>query len=224
MDNQQTFTYEIYNGVKMKPGVEIYVCDRDHPNWDRDGKILSVSKRDGAYEYEVDFGQTASVLVMESSQICPVDINTEEAVKWRMERTLRIFLCHASEDKEQVREIYEELKKAQMRPWLDEEDIAFGKDWDTEIIKAIKECHIVLVLLSSSAVSKQGYIQKELKFALDRADEMPEGTVFIIPVRLDNCAFPERIKKWQWVDIFKPNAKEKLFKMLKTYSEKIALS
>ena len=35
----------------------------------------------------------------------------------------RIFLCHASEDKPQVREVYRHLQEEGFQPWLDEEDL-----------------------------------------------------------------------------------------------------
>jgi hypothetical protein len=35
----------------------------------------------------------------------------------------RIFLCHASEDKAQVREVYHQLKALGFAPWLDEAEI-----------------------------------------------------------------------------------------------------
>jgi len=35
----------------------------------------------------------------------------------------RIFLCHANEDKPQVREIYQRLQALGFSPWLDEIDI-----------------------------------------------------------------------------------------------------
>ena len=40
----------------------------------------------------------------------------------------RIFLCHASEDKAQVREVYRRLAAIQgFEPWLDEEDLFRGR-------------------------------------------------------------------------------------------------
>jgi hypothetical protein len=39
----------------------------------------------------------------------------------------RIFLCHASEDKVQVRDVYQRLAALQgFEPWLDEEDLFPG--------------------------------------------------------------------------------------------------
>lgn len=55
--------------------------------------------------------------------------------------------------------------------------------------------------LSNKSVTKEGYVQKEIKLALDLADEKPEGVIFIIPVKLDDCAVPHHLTKTQWVDL-----------------------
>lgn len=38
--------------------------------------------------------------------------------------------------------------------------------------------------------------------ALDIADQIPEGQIYIIPLRLENCDVPSRLSKWQWVNFF----------------------
>lgn len=63
-----------------------------------------------------------------------------------------------------------------LRPWLDEEDILPGQDWESEIRRAIRKSRYVLVCLSESSVTKSGFIHKEIKQALDIADEQPSGT------------------------------------------------
>jgi len=40
-------------------------------------------------------------------------------------------------------------------------------------------------------ITKQGFVQKEIRFALDIADEHPPGRIFIIPVRLVDCDVPD---------------------------------
>lgn len=78
---------------------------------------------------------------------------------------------------------------------------------------------IVIVFLSTTSVSKEGYIQKELRYALDIALEKPEGTIFIIPVRLDDCVIPRKIKDLQYIDFLSAeknnDADEKLLDSLK---------
>ena len=118
-------------------------------------------------------------------------------------RKLRVFLCHASQDKPVVRELYQRLLAEEwIDPWLDEEKLLPGQDWDMEIEKAVEVADAVIVCLSNQSVSKEGYIQRELKFALDIAFEKPEGTIFIIPLRLDECELPRRLRSWQYVDYF----------------------
>ncbi|MFM7789674.1 MAG: formylglycine-generating enzyme family protein, partial [Microcystis panniformis] len=41
------------------------------------------------------------------------------------------------------------------------------------------------------SANKQGYIQRELRIALDTLGEMPSGTIFFIPMRLEECEIPD---------------------------------
>jgi len=127
-----------------------------------------------------------------------------------LNRPLRVFLCHASNDKPAVRELYHRLQADGFAPWLDEEDLLPGQDWQYEIPKAVRQSDVVIVCLSPKSSNKEGYIQKEIKFALDAADEKPEGTIFIVPLKLDECTVPDRLSHWQWVNLFSPNGYERL--------------
>jgi formylglycine-generating enzyme required for sulfatase activity len=134
-----------------------------------------------------------------------------------MPRPLRVFLCHASQDKPAVRELYNALKSENwIDPWLDEENLLPGQDFDLEIYKAARDADAIIICLSRISVTKEGYVNKEIRRALDVADEKPEGAIYIIPLRLDDCdpSF-ERLKKLHWVDYFTPNAHGKLIKSLR---------
>jgi proteasome lid subunit RPN8/RPN11 len=130
-------------------------------------------------------------------------------------RRLRIFLCHASADKPAVRDLHDQLQKEGFDPWLDEENLLAGQDWDQEITKAVRKSDIVIICLSQTSITKAGYIQKEIRFALDVADEQPEGTIFLIPLKLEECEVPGRLSKWQWVKLFEEKGYEQLVKALK---------
>ncbi len=119
------------------------------------------------------------------------------------ERKLRVFLCHASQDKPVVRELYQRLlAEAWIDPWLDEEKLLPGQDWDMEIEKVLEDSDAVIVCLSSQSLTKEGYIQRELKFVLDIALEKPEEAIFVIPLRLENVTLPRRLRRWHYVDYF----------------------
>ena len=66
----------------------------------------------------------------------------------------------------------------------------------------VRNSHAVIILLSKAAVASEGYFHKEVKLALETAAEKPEGTIFIIPIRLDECAVPMMLQKYQYVDYF----------------------
>ena len=131
------------------------------------------------------------------------------------DRKLRVFLCHSSNDKPAVRELYQQLKtEGWIDPWLDEEKLYPGQDWDLEIEKAVEAADAVIVFLSNNSVTKEGYIQRELRFVLRIADFKPEGTVFVIPVRLEDCPMPRRLSMWQYVDYFPEDRKDWAYKRL----------
>ena len=67
----------------------------------------------------------------------------------------------------------------------------------------------------TASITKTGYVQKELKRALDVADEQPEGSIFLIPVRLEECEVPERLSSFHWVDLFRQQGYERLMKSLR---------
>lgn len=128
-------------------------------------------------------------------------------------RSLHIFLCHASDDKERVRLISRELNIHGVDVWFDEEKLLPGEDWRHEIRLALREVDAVIVCLSATAVTKKGYVQKEIKQVLDIADEQPEGAIFVIPVKLEPCEVPQSLRRWQWVDS-DPNGIDRLVKAL----------
>jgi formylglycine-generating enzyme required for sulfatase activity len=143
-------------------------------------------------------------------------------------RPLRVFLCHSSKDKAAVRELYQKLRAEEwIDPWLDEEKLLPGQDWHEEIEKAVEITDVVIVLLSKQSVSQEGFVQRELKLALDVADEKPENTIFIIPLRLDDCPAPRRLRGWHYVDYFpesqKPWVMKRLIASLKLRAETLGI-
>lgn len=127
---------------------------------------------------------------------------------------LRVFLCHSSEDKAAVRELCTRLVKLDIDVWLDERKLIAGQAWEQEINHALREAHVVIVCLSHRSVMRKGYMQKELRNALEIAQEHPDGAVFIIPARLDDCAIPNGLRHLQWVNIYENDGYERLLESL----------
>ena len=139
-----------------------------------------------------------------------------------MTDSLRIFLAHAGEDKPQVRQLYQQLHEAGYQPWMDEVDLIPGQNWRDEIPKAIKGCDIFIACLSSRSVSKQGYVQREFRLALNQLAEVPAGEIYLIPLKLDDCEIPDlrqgeygvNLRDIQWLDYGEAGGWEKLLQAI----------
>ncbi len=118
-------------------------------------------------------------------------------------RPLRVFLCHSSNDKPAVRELYYALKLYDwIDPWLDKMKILPGQNWRVVIEEAVEASDIVIICLSSHSVNKEGFVQREIRYAYDLALEKPDGMIFLIPLRLEECEVPRGMRSFQWVDYF----------------------
>lgn len=116
---------------------------------------------------------------------------------------LQVFLCHASQDKPIVCELYQRfILEGWIAPWLDEEKLIPCIHWGLQIEKAVESTDAVIICISNHSVTKEGYVQKEMKVSLDYSLYKPEGMIFIIPLRLDACSIPWSIKSIQHIDYF----------------------
>lgn len=66
-------------------------------------------------------------------------------------------------------------------------------------------------------------MQKEIKVALDVADEQPEGAIFVIPVKLEECDVPDRLSAWHWVNIDDAGGYERLVTSLLSRSIELGI-
>lgn len=139
----------------------------------------------------------------------------------KRQRRLQVFLCHSHGDKSAVRDLYRWLLNEGVDPWLDEEKLLPGQDWQYEITRAVRRADVVLVCLSRAAVNKRGFVHTEIKQALDISDQQPEGTIFVIPLRLEECDIPDRLHRWHWVNLFEEKGYERLSASLKLRSQTV---
>jgi hypothetical protein len=136
-----------------------------------------------------------------------------------LKRPIHVFLIHAHLDRETVRDLYACIAQAGIRAWLDTERLQPGQDWEYEIRNAIRRSDVILVCLSERFNRRGGYRHKELRIALEKVDLLPDGGVFIIPVRLEKCDTPGALRRWQRVDLFEADGYERLIHSLRRYAE-----
>jgi MinD-like ATPase involved in chromosome partitioning or flagellar assembly len=137
-------------------------------------------------------------------------------------RPLRVFLSYAAEDRAAVRELYEQLRDEGFQPWMDETDLLPGQSWEREIRKAIQNSDVVLFCLSHHTTRKAGMrLYKEIEIAQYILKEQPEGTLFLIPVRLEECRIPAILQMYQEVSLFEEGGYDLLLRALRVRAEQV---
>ena len=121
---------------------------------------------------------------------------------------------YSREDIQTAWEIYNFLLNNGCLPWIDVHNINPGQDWEMEIRQSIQCSDYFLACLSRKSVSKRGFVQKELKFALSVLDEIPDGEIYIIPIRLEECEVPFSLRNRQWLDWFSSESKKRLLEAI----------
>jgi hypothetical protein len=121
-----------------------------------------------------------------------------------------IFLSYVKEDRQEVLEVYRKLKGRGYSPWIDVQDILPGEKWEVAIKNASKAATIVLLFLSKNSVEKRGYIQKEFRNFLARAEQMLDEDIYLIPVKLEQCDLPDILEEYQSIEMFIQDAWSRL--------------
>ena len=132
----------------------------------------------------------------------------------KLSKQLQIFLLYARGDKEAVRRLYQRIVREGANVWLDQENILPGQDWQYEIRRAIHASDLVIACLSRQFNKQGGYRHEELRIALKKVSSIPEGRIFLIPARLENCDMPESLRRWQRVDLFETRGYKRLMDVI----------
>ncbi len=138
-----------------------------------------------------------------------------------MSDKVKIFISYARVDAEPVAEIYQRLKDAGFDPWIDTEDLLPGVRWRNVIEKALSDSDFFLLCISEQSRDRRGFIQREIKIALDLWEEKLLDDIYFIPLRLEECELPDQVSDIHCVNWFEPRAWEKLEKALRLQSEKL---
>ena len=137
-----------------------------------------------------------------------------------MKATAQIFLSYAREDEEKVEKLYQKLSNAGFKPWMDKEDILAGEQWKSRIQQAIRHSDFFLACLSANSIDKRGWIQREIKQALDLWQEKLDSDIYLIPVRLEDCEATESLHDFQWVNLFEEDGWTRLVKAIQEGMER----
>jgi hypothetical protein len=122
----------------------------------------------------------------------------------------QLFLSYGRADARAAQVYYRKLSAAGFTVWMDVESIRAGEDWELAIKRALRQSQLVLIFLSKTVVSQEGYLHKEILEATDIAKRKPPGSVFLIPVMLDDCSIHEHLEPFQCVSLLVDGGWERL--------------
>ena len=103
-----------------------------------------------------------------------------------------VFLSYASEDVDRVDWMRAELQKRGVFVWQDRQNLRAGQNWDLQIARVIKDCDYFVFVQTDTTDArdlalKDGVYNRELKRAIQRVDDRPYGTVFLLHVTIGTC-------------------------------------
>ena len=111
-----------------------------------------------------------------------------------------VFISYAREDLPAVQQMKAGLEAAGVSTWFDIDRLEVGDDYDHKIQRNIARCSYFIPVISANTQRRlEAYFRREWAYALDRARNMADGALFILPVTLDatgaaEALVPERFK------------------------------
>ncbi|HEV7136468.1 MAG TPA: toll/interleukin-1 receptor domain-containing protein [Steroidobacteraceae bacterium] len=111
-----------------------------------------------------------------------------------------VFLSYAREDLPAVQRIKAGLEAAGITTWFDIDRLEIGDDYDRKIQRNIARCSYFVPVISATTQRRlEAYFRREWSYAIDRARNMADGAVFILPVTIDatspsEALVPEKFK------------------------------
>jgi hypothetical protein len=111
-----------------------------------------------------------------------------------------VFISYAREDLAAVQRLKAGLEAAGVTTWFDMERLESGDDYDRKIQRNIARCSYFIPVVSAATQRRQeAYFRREWSYALDRARNMADGALFLLPVTVDGtdaaqALVPDRFK------------------------------
>ena len=98
-----------------------------------------------------------------------------------------IFISYAREDLPAVQHLKAALDAAGLTTWFDLDRLEGGDDYDRKIRANIGRCSFFVPIISATTQRRhEAYFRREWSYAVDRARNIAEGGVFMLPVCIDD--------------------------------------
>lgn len=111
-----------------------------------------------------------------------------------------IFISYAREDLPAVQRLKAGLDAAGLTTWFDLDRLEGGDDYDRKIRANIGRCSFFVPVISAATQRRhEAYFRREWSYAVDRARNIADGAVFMLPICIDDtpeaqALVPEQFK------------------------------
>ena len=108
------------------------------------------------------------------------------------EKQRKTFLSYSRVNTDFAKKLAKELKAEGFDVWFDQLDIPAGSRWDREVEKALRDCDIFMVIMTLASIDSENVLD-EIGYAIDAGKRL-------LPVLLEPCEVPFRLRRFQYVD------------------------
>lgn len=111
--------------------------------------------------------------------------------------TTTIFISHSSQDAVSSLRLAEDLKKAGLKVWLDEWDIAVGERITDKIQRGLTSADYLAVWLTRASV-ESGWVEREWQAKYHA--EISSNSIMILPLLAEDCTIPILLSDKKYAD------------------------
>ena len=105
-----------------------------------------------------------------------------------------VFISYAREDLPAVQRLKTAMDSAGIVTWFDLDRLEGGDDYDRKIHANIARCSYFLPIVSANTQRRhEAYFRREWSYAVDRARNIADGAVFILPACIDDTPEAEAL-------------------------------
>ena len=117
-----------------------------------------------------------------------------------------VFVSYSSEDRARVHALIAELRSKGISVWVDQGGIDGAAIWGEEIVNAIDNCTVLMLMISSSSIASQN-VMREVMLVVEKKKH-------ILPIHLEPVTIPPSLKYplsgIQHIEYFRGDANENL--------------
>ena len=134
---------------------------------------------------------------------------------------MEVFLSYPCEHQIAAMDVKNFVRSVGANCWFDKESLIPGEDWDRARKIALEVADVVVILCATQTNERNGVYQRELNEALRLQSDKRLGSVYLIPLRIEDVTLPPELLRLQYADYFDPSWRRQLAAGLERAAEQM---